>query len=92
MTVRIRDIRAKDDGIKERIRRLLALVKLESFSRVLYHTSEERSSRTATRAIEYQNPFLRHPVVPSTFDHATFVIQTREPTFPSIPYPGQQTT
>ena len=75
MAVCIGDVRAKDDGIEKRIRRLLAFVKLELFSSVLDHAFEKSCSRTATRAIKYQNPFLPFPVVPSTFDHATFVDQ-----------------
>ena len=69
MAVCIGDVRAKDDGIEKRIRRLLAFVNLELFSSVLDHAFEKSCSRTATRTIEYQDPFLLLPVVSSTFDH-----------------------
>ena len=53
ITVRVGDVRAEDDRIKKPARCLLTFMKLELLSRVLEHASEERSSRTATRAIEY---------------------------------------
>ena len=53
MAVRIGHVRAKDNGIKEGARRLLALVRLELFGRVLEYGFEERPSRTVARAIEY---------------------------------------
>ena len=73
ITVRVGDVRAEDDRIKKPARCLLALVELELLGRVLEHASEERSSRTATRAIKYQNSFVRLPVVPSATDYATCV-------------------
>ena len=90
MTVCIGDVRAKDDGIKKRIRRLFAFVKPKLFSCVLYHASEERFSRTAVCAIEYQYPFLRLPAVLLTTDRVDS-LEWRL-TFPLTPYPGQQTT
>ena len=52
MTIRIRDVRAEDDSIKECTRLLLALVKLELLSRVFEHSFEERFARTTVRAIK----------------------------------------
>lgn len=65
LTIRIGDVRAEDDGIKKCTRRLLALVKLDFFSRALEHTFEERCSRATARAIKYQNSFLPLPALSS---------------------------
>ena len=73
MAVCVCDIRAKDDGVEKCTRSLLALVGLELFARLLEHTFEERCSRATARAIEYQNPFILLPVIPSVIDRVTIM-------------------
>lgn len=90
MTVCVRDIRAEDDGVKERIRLLLALVKLELLSRVLKHASEESCTRTAPRAIEYQNPFTLPPTAPVSH-RSRYLDENKILTSPSTPCLGQRT-
>jgi len=92
MTVCIGDVRAEDDGIKKRVRSLIALVKLELFGRVLEHGSEESLSRTTTRTIEYQDPFIPLPAIQLAVHIPTSGVGRLKLTFPSTRFPGQQTT
>lgn len=64
MAVRVGDVRAEDDGIKEPARCLFALVELELFGSILKHVFEERLSGPAARAIKYQNSFIPLPANP----------------------------
>ena len=64
MAVRVGDVRAEDDGIKEPVRRLLALVDLELFGSILKHAFKERLPGTAARAVKYQNSFVPLPASP----------------------------
>lgn len=93
MTIRIGDVRAKDDGIKKRTRCLIALLRLEVFNHVLEHAFEERPSRATARAIEYQNSPIPSPTIRSLRHLYTPPrwVELRL-TFPSAQYPEQQTT
>ena len=73
MTVCIGDVRAEGNSVKECRRRLLTLMNREPIRHVLEHIFEERCSRTAVRAIEYQNPPIPLPAVPSVINRAAIV-------------------